>query len=61
MSNNDENMPLTYNPVDQDDLETTNIYRSNRKYTLPVYDGKSKEQYLNVAREFDNTIMKAGI
>eukprot|EP00957_Ditylum_brightwellii_P090143 6866017-Ditylum_brightwellii.AAC.1 len=69
MSNN-KNAPLTYDPVDQDDLETTNIYinllfvgafGSNRKYTLPVYNGESKEQYLHVIREFDNTITKAGI
>eukprot|EP00957_Ditylum_brightwellii_P144058 10976708-Ditylum_brightwellii.AAC.1 len=67
---NEQNAPLTYNPADQDDLETMDVYinllfvgafGSNRKYTLPVYNGKSKEQYLHVVREFDNTITKAGI
>eukprot|EP00957_Ditylum_brightwellii_P123746 9433731-Ditylum_brightwellii.AAC.1 len=69
MSNN-QNAPLTYDPANQNDLETTDVYinslffgafRSNRKYTLPVCNGESEEQYLHVLREFDNTITKAGI
>eukprot|EP00957_Ditylum_brightwellii_P167446 12747124-Ditylum_brightwellii.AAC.1 len=67
---NEMNALLTYDPANQDDLEMTDVYTnslfvgafgSNRKYTLPVYDGESKEQYFHVIREFDDTIMKAGI
>eukprot|EP00957_Ditylum_brightwellii_P124618 9497550-Ditylum_brightwellii.AAC.4 len=67
---NKQNALLTYNPASQDDLETTDVYinslyvnafGSNRKYTLPVYDGESEEQYLHVLQEFNDTIRKAGI
>eukprot|EP00957_Ditylum_brightwellii_P112236 8556720-Ditylum_brightwellii.AAC.1 len=67
---NKQNALLTNDPTNQDDLETTNLYinllfveaiRSNRKYTLPVYNGESEEQYLHVIREFDDMVTKAGI
>eukprot|EP00957_Ditylum_brightwellii_P005549 425489-Ditylum_brightwellii.AAC.1 len=67
---NEMNAPLTYNPSNQEDLETTDVYinslflggfGSNRKYTSPVYNGESEEQYLHVIREFDDMITKAGI
>eukprot|EP00957_Ditylum_brightwellii_P139995 10667914-Ditylum_brightwellii.AAC.1 len=62
--------PLTYDPIEYDDLEKIDVYinalfvgaiRNNRKYSIPVYDGESEEHYLYVLREFENTVTKAGI
>eukprot|EP00957_Ditylum_brightwellii_P162579 12380028-Ditylum_brightwellii.AAC.1 len=62
--------PLTYDPVEYDELEKTDVYTNalfvgaignNRKYSILVYDGESEEHYLYVLRELENTVIKAGI
>eukprot|EP00957_Ditylum_brightwellii_P130766 9976396-Ditylum_brightwellii.AAC.1 len=62
--------PLTYDPVEYDELEKTDVYinalfvgaiGNNRKYSILVYDGESEEHYLYVLREFENMVTKAGI